>query len=87
MAEERRSWSPWFQRRIDQRDENHGPVGFCWLDEPDEDLDDDSFDRRQKPQERFKPLYPVVGSQASIDALSEAENGVPQHIQPTQGDA
>lgn len=48
MAEERKSWAPWFQRRIDQRDENHGPVGFCWMDEPEPVFDDDEFEDRKR---------------------------------------
>lgn len=46
MAEERKSWAAWFQRKIDARDENHGPVGFCWLDDPLPEDDNDNLDRR-----------------------------------------
>lgn len=73
MAEERKSWSAWFQRRIDRRDEYHGPVGFAWLDEPDEDCDCEP-DMAKSSLEHCSPFANAVQGCHGAD---RTENAVP----------
>lgn len=51
MAEERKSWAPWFQRRIDQQSEPVQACGFVWLT----DVDEGETENKRKVTYKLRP--------------------------------
>lgn len=45
MAEERKSWSSWFQRRIDAKTTEVVACGFVWMGEDDDEWPQDRSQR------------------------------------------